>query len=408
MDALIDNNELVRRKAVIALGKMSDFKALKSLIVESLLDALIDNNELVRREAVIALGKLSDSKVYKPMIVESLLDALQDNNEFVRREAAMALGEIGDLKALKPLIKVALSDTSLNVIIIAQVSILELVIPHIEQVLTTSNRDSEDFIRDLAMYLVAYRVVWFRGDRWGFDTLVNLADPRALISLDEAAKYPNFIYDLVLYFVKCFGGIEGEGDFDTLVVLANPRDFNSLDEAIKVINNPLDKSNYRGDICNDYFDAKEVIIDNLDLKGLLTIIDNEDLRYNASEISLVVTELGRRGNFRAVEPLIELLARDSLYDDVDVFEKTLEALISLDSSGILVVPSLVSYLQQRGTCLDYEYLDNYLEVLISINPSPNELLTLKPFLSSIVLGEALEHVKEKARKLLKRLSTPLL
>lgn len=131
--ALLDDNDpLVRRHAVEALGRIKDPEAVEPLIV-----VLNDSDPLIRRQAVDALGNIRDSRAAAPLIsvlsnkdeisyirasaaeaigeiressaVESLISALADKQWDVRSRAAKALGRIGDPRALEGLI-VALRD----------------------------------------------------------------------------------------------------------------------------------------------------------------------------------------------------------------------------------------------------------------------------------------------------------
>ncbi len=124
--ALKDKNELVRKAAAEALGKIGDPQAVEPLIdvfkeiegytgeaeiealvkigapaVEPLIAALKAEDSRVRWGAARALGKIGESRA-----VEALIATLRDKNGFVRRAAAEALGEIGDVRAVEPLIDV--------------------------------------------------------------------------------------------------------------------------------------------------------------------------------------------------------------------------------------------------------------------------------------------------------------
>jgi HEAT repeat protein len=66
--------------------------------IDFLLECLADPDPIVRREAIVALGRMQEKRV-----VEPLIESLKDENWDVRRSAAIALGEIGDRKAKEPL-----------------------------------------------------------------------------------------------------------------------------------------------------------------------------------------------------------------------------------------------------------------------------------------------------------------
>ena len=129
--ALKSKDFLVRRKAAGALGKIGDARALEPLIqvlkngdrdwhvvrgaaealgeigkpvFEPLMQALKDEDPIVRTGVAVALGRIGDARA-----VEPLIQALKDDWGGVRFEAAEALGKIGDARAEEPLTQV-LSD----------------------------------------------------------------------------------------------------------------------------------------------------------------------------------------------------------------------------------------------------------------------------------------------------------
>ena len=133
IQALQDDDFVVRREAAEALGKIGDARA-----VDSLIQALKDEDFVVRREAAESLVKIGAPAV-EPLIqalkdesgiirmeansvllkirepaVEPLIQALQDENKDVRAGAAEALGKIGDTRAVEPLIQ-ALKDENKDV-----------------------------------------------------------------------------------------------------------------------------------------------------------------------------------------------------------------------------------------------------------------------------------------------------
>jgi HEAT repeat protein len=115
-----------RKAAIRALGKIKDERVLEPLVqqlhndefledatealvevgppaVPRLLTALGDKDEVVRKQAVIILGR-----VKAPEAVEALIEKLKDKDWFTRLTAAAALEKIGDPKgrdAIKPLMQ---------------------------------------------------------------------------------------------------------------------------------------------------------------------------------------------------------------------------------------------------------------------------------------------------------------
>ncbi len=109
--ALEDEDEDVRRNAVVALGKIGDARAFEPLIkklsvagdeVRLMIDGdfVVSEDVAARKEVVVALGEIGDARA-----VEPLIKALRDENWDIRFEAAVALGKIGDVRAVEPLIR---------------------------------------------------------------------------------------------------------------------------------------------------------------------------------------------------------------------------------------------------------------------------------------------------------------
>jgi len=129
IQALKDKDISVRKSAVKALGLIGNSRA-----VEPLKEALKDEDSGFREEVEIALSKIGDSQVVEPLIqspkdndqaakgfaiigklaVEHLIQALKDKDISVRTRAIKELGMIGDSRAVEPL-KEALKDKDWNV-----------------------------------------------------------------------------------------------------------------------------------------------------------------------------------------------------------------------------------------------------------------------------------------------------
>lgn len=116
----------VRKYAIAALGKIHDERVLEPLMMQlrndefkddatdalaslgepavpHLAKALHDKEELVRKQAVLALGRIKSAKAIDPLI-----EMLKDQDWFTRLTAAAALESIGDERgreAIKPLLK---------------------------------------------------------------------------------------------------------------------------------------------------------------------------------------------------------------------------------------------------------------------------------------------------------------
>jgi HEAT repeat protein/cyclophilin family peptidyl-prolyl cis-trans isomerase len=86
---LADPDRSVRRRAVLAAGRIGDVAAVPAL-VERLADAEVE----VRQMAAFALGLVADRSAVDPLLL-----ALKDPQPVVRARAAEALGQIGDARA---------------------------------------------------------------------------------------------------------------------------------------------------------------------------------------------------------------------------------------------------------------------------------------------------------------------
>jgi HEAT repeat protein len=116
----------VRKYAILALGKIRDERVLDPLMkqlhndefkddatdalvelgepaVPRLIEALNDKDEMVRKQAILALGRIKDTTA-----INALIEKLQDQDWFTRLTAAAALESIGDERgreAIRPLLK---------------------------------------------------------------------------------------------------------------------------------------------------------------------------------------------------------------------------------------------------------------------------------------------------------------
>jgi HEAT repeat protein len=101
IQALKDESGIIRMEANSVLLKI------REPAVEPLIQALKDENKDVRAGAAEALGKIGDTRA-----VEPLIQALKDENKDVRAEAAKVLGKIGDTRAVEPLIHTLKDESS--------------------------------------------------------------------------------------------------------------------------------------------------------------------------------------------------------------------------------------------------------------------------------------------------------
>lgn len=101
LEALQDEQYVVRQVAALAVGDIGDRRA-----VERLVESLGDEHEAVRQAAAVSLGKLGAVDAVDP-----LLSIIRDESEIVRRAVVNALGMIGDERALLELVRVEAEDT---------------------------------------------------------------------------------------------------------------------------------------------------------------------------------------------------------------------------------------------------------------------------------------------------------
>ncbi len=94
IQALKDNDAMVRYDAALALWHLRDKRA-----VEPLIALLKDSDQHVRDTAVGALWALGDTRAVEPLIA-----FVEDEHNLWRGDAMRALGELGDPRALGPLI----------------------------------------------------------------------------------------------------------------------------------------------------------------------------------------------------------------------------------------------------------------------------------------------------------------
>ena len=97
VSSLSDEDEDVRRMAIIALGKM------KKAAVKPLIEAFGSEDWRIRARVAEALGSIGDKRAVD-ILINALIGKTKDNNRFVRGRVAEALGKIGDERAIEPLI----------------------------------------------------------------------------------------------------------------------------------------------------------------------------------------------------------------------------------------------------------------------------------------------------------------
>lgn len=113
---LDDNDYLIKKGCVKALGKIGDQRA-----VDPLINTLDDFDSFVRQTSAKALGLLADKRALEPLI-NSLKN---DTHSGVKVASASALGKLGDQRAIEPL-RESLYDDNPTLVIRSLKSLIEI------------------------------------------------------------------------------------------------------------------------------------------------------------------------------------------------------------------------------------------------------------------------------------------
>jgi HEAT repeat protein len=282
LSALDHANRSVRYRAVAALGRMKEVRAVQPLIIR-----LKDEDEDVRAQAAEALANIREPRAIEPLVatlgdqswvrvhaeealahygkpaVEPLIKALKEDNPNVRASAAKVLGRIKDPRAINPLM-VALMDKDENVRMWAAAAFRQMKDPRaVERLLDLLNDRSQDVCIEAAR------------------ALANLKDTRAVEPLLAAFKN-----DLE----RSFWGAAGEA----ALALGKIRDDRAFKPLTDALNHP--------DIAVRYYAAAGLgeLGDRRAVEPLIPLLKDPDVsvRYTAAQA------LGHLKDTRAVEPLI--------------------------------------------------------------------------------------------------------
>ncbi|HLV37690.1 MAG TPA: HEAT repeat domain-containing protein [Spirillospora sp.] len=339
MAVLDDPNPNVRSGAARVLGKIGDLRALGSLIfrlrydsdvevrksavwalhmggarsVGPLIEALCDPDEWVRFGAVIVLAKIGEPAV------EPLISALQDNLPIVRANAAETLGRIADYRAADALVK-ALLDPDDDVWQQAAVSLGRLrdarAVRHLIRIvespdsgLRTKAVKALGHIRDVRAVDPLIEVVYHEHDRWmrlfAIEALGRIGDIRAIEALVDCAYDDS--RDVRTKAIVTLGEFETALATDALYSIFEDMDLDAEDQQTALFE--LGK---RGD-------PRAV-------DGLIDLLQFDPKVDNRIYAALV---LGEIGGSDAVDSLI-----DALCDDVpDVADHALKSLVKLGRSA---------------------------------------------------------------------------
>jgi HEAT repeat protein len=255
IDALKDEDHRLRQNSATALGYIGDRRA-----VEPLIEALKDENWQVRISSVGALAKLGDSRAVEPLIT-----ALKDESGWVRPAAATALGYIGDHRAKEPLIA-ALKDESQRVRSSAATALSKLGDHRAIKPLIVLLKDGNLQIRSSSA-----------------TALGRLGDPRAVEPLIDALKDEN--WQVRISSVNALGKLRDPRAVEPLITLLKDPTWNARMEVVEAL----------------------VDIGYSPLEALILLLkdENQQVRRNA------VYTLGKIADPRTVEPLIGALKDES-------------------------------------------------------------------------------------------------
>ena len=332
---LNDANANVRAGAARALGKIGDIRAMNSLIfrlrhdedpevrksavwalhmgaaraVTPLIEALRDPDEWVRFGAVIVLAKIGRAAV------APLIHALHDPLPLVRANAAETLGRIGDPIAAEAL-SATLEDPDADVWQQAAVSLgrmrdaravksLIQVVKSRSSGLRTKAIKALGHIRDVRAIDPLIDVIYFEQDRW-----------------------------MRLFAIESLGRID---DIRALEVLVDAAYDESRDVRTKAI---VTLGEFTSTLATD---ALYIIFDDMQ-------VDTEDQQT-------ALFELGKRGDERALDGLIDLLQYDTQVDN-----RIYAALILGEIGGEAAVASLINALWDEVQ----DVADNALKSLIKL------------------------------------------
>ncbi len=343
LSVLNDKHANVRAGAARALGKIGDTRALNALIfrlrhdedpevrksavwalhmggaqaVIPLIEGLRDPDEWVRFGAVIVLAKIG-----RPAVAP-LIHALQDRLPLVRANAAETLGRIGDPMAAEAL-ATALKDKDAEVWQQAAVSLGRM--------------------RDARAVKALIRVVKSRDSGLRTKAIKALGNIRDIRALDPLIDVIYFEQDrwMRLFAIEALGRID---DIRALEVLVDAAYDDSRDVRTKSI---VTLGEFSSTLATD---------------ALYIIFD--DMQVDAEDQQTALFELGKRGDARALDGLIDLLQFDNQVDN-----RIYAALILGDIGGQEAVSSLIDAL-----CDDeQDVADNALKSLIKLGNDATEPL----------------------------------
>ena len=357
IEELKDDDFDVRRNAVNALQDIGDNRAIEPLIealknehklnirwsirrgikkiggenvVESLINALTDDDHKAREAIAEALGGYRDERVVEPLIA-----ALKDEEPRVREAAARALGDVNDVQAVEPLIE-ALKDDDWHVRVssaraLGIIGDERAVEPLIEAMLCLNGGvlASESAAKSLSQIggerAIEALIAVLKDQTMGGETVAaavsgihKCQDERGVEAVIEALKHENFYaVTTAAFFLGTIASNGSMSKLDSVVEqsrivqakLVRERAVGPLIEALKG-----DQYFRRlNSACVGIGQALVEIGTEHAVEELINLLKYENTRANGSQLqvrTVAAYALGKIGNLRAVEPLIEALKDD--------------------------------------------------------------------------------------------------
>jgi HEAT repeat protein len=314
----------VREAAAEALGKLGDVRAVEPLVAalkdgfvrttaaealgelgdagtKFLIAALKDGDGNVRETAAEALGKLGDVRAVEPLVV-----VLKDGDENVRKAAAEALGELGDVRAVEPLVA-ALKDEEVNVWEAAVRALGR--IWKLTDIVELGNSDSK-------VKMAAAEALGERGD-------VRAVEPLVAALKDEA----RYVRTTAAEALGKLGDIRA---VEPLFAALKNEDMNVREAAVRALRELGDAGTKAliAALKDEEVNVREAAVRALGRIWKLT--DIVELGNSDSKVKMAAAEaLGKRGDVRAVEPLVAALKDEEWF----VQKAAIEALRELGDAG---------------------------------------------------------------------------
>ncbi|MFW9992555.1 MAG: HEAT repeat domain-containing protein [Candidatus Odinarchaeota archaeon] len=444
VNALKDDNYLKRGYAVDALRKIGDVR-----VIEPLIDVLKDENGDNRKAAAKALGELSDERSVVSLIEELLKEEIHRDvvdhaihvcskaelerrwylfvRESCKAETVFritvieALGDIGDPRAVIPLLQIL--DPNKSFLLHPS----NFLANHLREsaILALGRIGDKSAIEGLSRLLEKDES--FKSEITA--SLASIGDEQAYIAIIDGLREGNS------YTARCMlrGGVSWDSVSASLSALGFGKSIEAFGRLMSDENDEIRNT------ANEFLAKLDdpAIVDVL--LHFLYWAHNEDFAYDTwgredgdvedivAPVRETIIKLGRR----AVDPLIMALWTDYQYRAAELLgeigdEKAAVPLLikthqqdedegiriecrkSLKKIGKedLSLPEILVFVQQQALDMNDDFLHSSLSCIKNLSPFPNQLISLKQLLLSLVLGDTAEKIREEAKELLKILDQP--